>query len=213
MHGSDEDRANLRCVLDGTAMPGWACSGITVDVLMAHPHAKLAKLGPHHIIALRIYTSSSYSRINDPLRADPPVRPHPFAATVYFISEAIKMLRAVAAGLPDAYTERVYWRGMKDLGITGEFMLKGGTDYACVSTTSSQEVAVQSFALSALPLVFRVVTKTCMNRGADIAFLSVFPAEQEILYPPLTYLRCVKMESETLCGVQLLVATVEPIMA
>ena len=52
-----------------------------------------------------------------------------------------------------------------------------------------------------------------MNRGADIAFLSVYPAEQEILYPPLTYLRCVKMESETLCGVQLLVATVEPIMA
>ena len=43
--------------------------------------------------------------------------------------------------------------------------------------------------------------------------LAAFPDEQEFLYPPLTYLHCVKMERETLCGVHLLVATVEPTMA
>ena len=101
---------------------------------------------------------------------------------------------------------------MKDLGITGQFMVEGGTDYACVSTTARQEVAVLNFAASSLPLVFRVVTKNCMNRGANISFLSVFPDEQEFLYPPLTFLHCVKMERETMCGVQLLVATVEPTM-
>ena len=56
-------------------------------------------------------------------------------------------------------------------------------------------------------------TKDFMSRGADIAFLSVYPTEQEALYPPLTYLRCLEMKMETLSGVQLLVATVEPVMA
>ena len=141
------------------------------------------------------------------------IRDSPFAATTYFINDAIRLLRAVAAMQPDAYIERIFWRGLKDLGITGQFMTEGGTDYACVSTTASQEVAVLNFAASSLPLVFRIVTKNCMNRGADISFLSVYPQEQEFLYPPLTYLHCVKMERETLCGVQLLVATVEPTMA
>ena len=211
-HGTAEDKANYRCVLAGTRIPGWACPGISVDSLLAHASAQTAKLGRHHIIALRLYTTSSYSRINDPLRADPPHRPHPFAATTYFISDGIRLLRAVAANRPDAYIERILWRGLKDVGITGQFMTEGGTDYACVSTTASQEVAVLNFAASSLPLVFRIVTKNCINRGADISFLSVFPNEQEFLYPPLTYLHCVKMERETLCGVQLLVATVEPTM-
>ena len=212
-HGTPEDKANLRCILSGTKIPGWACPGVSVDLLLAHSSARTAKLGRHHIIALRIYTTSSYSRINDPLRADPPQRPHPFAATTYFISDGIRLLRAVAANQPDAYIERILWRGMKDLGITGQFLTEGGTDYACVSTTASQEVAVLNFAASSLPLVFRIVTKNSINRGADISFLSVFPHEQEFLYPPLTYLHCVKMERETLCGVQMLVATVEPTMA
>ena len=32
----------------------------------------MAKLKLHHVLALRIYTSSSYSKINDPLRKTPP---------------------------------------------------------------------------------------------------------------------------------------------
>ena len=47
---------------------------------------------------------------------------------------------------PDAYTERIFWRGMRDLGITAQFMAEGWTDYACVSTTASQEVVVLNFA-------------------------------------------------------------------
>ena len=53
---------------------------------------------------------------------------------------------------------------MKDLGITGEFLQKGGTDFACVSTTACEHVAVHNFASSALPLVFKVVTKNCHRR-------------------------------------------------
>ena len=64
---------------------------------------------------------------------------------------------------------------------------------------------------SSLPLVFKFETKDFTSRGADISFLSIYPGEKEALYPPLTYLRPIKMESETLGGVQMLVATVEPV--
>ena len=40
-------------------------------------------------------------------------------------------------------------------------------------TSASQHIAVTNFAQSALPLVFKFVTKNFMSRGADIAFLSV----------------------------------------
>ena len=38
-------------------------------------------------------------------------------------------------------------------------------------------------------LLLKIVARSFMNRGADIAFLSAFPEEAECLYAPLTYLR------------------------
>ena len=120
------------------------------------------------------------------------------------------MLRAVAASLPDAHETRIYWRGMRDIGLTMEFMQKGGTEFGCLSTSASKDVAT-NFAASALPLIFKFETKDFTSRGADISFLSVYPAEKEALYPPLTYLRAVKTEKETLGSIAMLVATVEPV--
>ena len=131
------------------------------------------------MLALRVYTTQSYGRINNPLRQDPPERPHPFAATTYFISEAIKKLRAVAAGRPDAHQTLTFWRGMKDLGLSAQFVAQGGTEYACMSTSASQGVACD-FAISDCPLVFKFVTPDFMSRGADIAFLSVYESEAEV---------------------------------
>ena len=212
INGDARDQDNLARILAGTYLDSNGETK-TLDELLQHPYAQMAKLGRHHILALRLYTTESYPKINNPLRQVPPQRPHPFAATTYFISEGIKLLRAVAANMSDPNSEQVYWRGMKDLGITNEFRAKGGTDFACVSTTSDEGVAVHQFAASALPLVFRVVTKNFITRGADIAFLSVMPHEKEFMYPPLTYLQCTAMKMEKLCGVDLLVATVEPHMA
>lgn len=81
---------------------------------------------------------------------------------------------------------------------------------ACLSTSASQEVAV-AFAASALPLVFKFETKDFTSRGADASWLSVYPREKQAMYPPLTYLRSVKAENETLGGMTILVATVEPV--
>ena len=74
-------------------------------------------------------------------------------------------------------------------------------------------VAVTNFAGGSLPMVFRVVSKGPMDRGADVSFLSVYPSEEEYLYPPLTYLRATEIKIETVLGKKLLVVTVEPTMA
>ena len=66
-------------------------------------------------------------------------------------------------------------------------------------------------AVSALPLIFKFETKDFTSRGADIGWLSVYPNEKEALYPPLTYLRSVGAKKEELGGLQMLVATVEPV--
>lgn len=203
-HGTAEDKENFRKVFDGSF------DGQTLEQLVAHPHARMAQLETARVLALRLYTTGSFARVNDPLRADPPQRPHPFAATTYFIDQGIKMLRAVAASLETAQTTVVYWRGLKDLGLSMEFQLRGGTEFGCLSASASKEVAV-GFAMSELPMVFKFETKDFTSRGADIAFLSVHPNEQEALYPPLTYLRHVKTETETLGGVQVLVMTVQPV--
>ena len=55
-----------------------------------------------------------------------------------------------------------------------------------------------------------------MEQGSEMptdipVFLSVYPSEQEALYPPLTYLRSVKTETEAVGGKSILVATVQPV--
>ena len=125
-------------------------------------------------------------------------------------SQGVKKLRAVAAHREDAHSLLVFWRGMKDLGLTAEFIAKGGTEFGFLSTSASKEVAV-NFAVSQLPLIFKFETKDFTSRGADISFLSVYPGEKEALYPPLTYLRSVGMQKETVGGLEVVVATVEPV--
>ena len=98
---------------------------------------------------------------------------------------------------------------MKDLGLSAEFFAHGGTEYAPMSTSASKGVACD-FAVSGCPLVFKYVTPDFMSRGADIAFLSVYEAEAEVLYPPLTYLRSKGTATEVIGGHTMLVATVEP---
>ena len=57
-----------------------------------------------------------------------------------------------------------------------------------LSTTTSLATAA-GFAAARNALVQVITTKTFMQRGADLAWLSTAPHEQEYLYPPCTYLK------------------------
>ena len=57
-----------------------------------------------------------------------------------------------------------------------------------MSTTTDMQTAME-YCMSEHAVLLRLRTKNFMGRGADISFLSAFPAEKEILFPPLTYLQ------------------------
>ena len=57
-----------------------------------------------------------------------------------------------------------------------------------MSSTTDADVAVR-YSLSGKSLIFKIIPGSFMSVGADLQWLSAFPGEAEILYPPLTYLK------------------------
>ena len=39
-----------------------------------------------------------------------------------------------------------------------------------------------------MAVIFKIATRSQLQRGADLRWVSAFPAEMEYLYPPLVYL-------------------------
>ena len=124
------------------------------------------------------------------------------------------MLRAAAEkegiGAKDLY------RGMKNVRAPEDFMCTGGTELAPMSTTTSLRIAAE-YAKSDSSLIFKIATQSFLQRGADLAFLSAFPGEDEFLLPPLTCLRptgnaqTITFRSETGQDSKYTVVEVEPL--
>jgi hypothetical protein len=148
-----------------------------------------------HIAALRIYTSPLYWYINVSLRN--PQQKSPYPATILLLDEALRLLRQVHAG-DRAQERKEYWRGMRNCKIPREFEQCGGTEYACMST-STEKAIVAEYAKSQTPLIFRVVASSFASSAADISWLSLYPDESEMLFPPLTYLRYIRTLGITDC--------------
>lgn len=89
-----------------------------------------------------------------------------------------------------------------------EFERVGGTELGAMSTSASKKVAF-AYAHSDVPLVLKFECKG-LARGASIDFLSVYPTEEEFVYPPLTYVRCQGRAEEEYEGRMVTVVTVEP---
>ena len=157
-----------------------------------HDSARTGGLDTAHVVALRLYTTAAFRTINNGLRDQERYKagqPHPLPVTAAFIKEGVLRLRAVAGNSSEANTEVVLYRGMKGMKVQGSFLQqgKGGTELAPMSTTRSLKVAMQ-YGGSENSLLMRVFTRNFMVRGPNVSFLSAFPAEEEFLFPPLTYL-------------------------
>ena len=142
------------------------------------------------LLALRFYTSHSFHAINKSLRAND--KPHPLPATVTCINEGIKTLRGLDAESEEATAAFDLLRGFTDTTAPKEFMEKGGSEAAPMSTTKKHSVAC-GYAVRRGEkrggLLMKIVTSNNLQRGADLTFLSMFPGEAETLYPPLTFVQ------------------------
>jgi hypothetical protein len=207
MRSKDEfgsDQARLEYVLNGAAVESRQKNGadppvrdkghakMTLDGFCAKREADGLKKA--HVLALRLYTSNSYVRINNPLRWGP--KPHPFPATTYYVASALKQLRKAHAKA--GIKQRFFWRGLDNMGANEDFFAYGGTEMGCMSTTGDENVA-RDFAKvgdEPNPLLLKIESNDLMSCGADISWLSMYPAEKEVLFPPLTYLRPKKVEGQ-----------------
>lgn len=180
------------------------------------------------VAALRLYTTSTFRLINNPLRQSASKtkeelheKKHPLAVTTYHITTGLKKLRALnfRSLTKDASThdsklqetesapsedskgtnddsnkaakplnQSYLWRGLKDMTISDRFMSYGGSELACMSTSENLST-IAGYSLSKCPLLFRIKIESPMDRGANLKWLSTFPDEEEVLYPPLTYLQ------------------------
>ena len=197
-HGTDEDKECLHYVLHekaGGSVTRFA-NGVrdggrnseTFEDFCNHATCTACNLEPSHVLALRLYSTAVYKSINGPLRDTKRTGPHPLAITVSFVDEGVRRLRAVGAQASGAVAQEDLWRGMRNAEIPDEFLQLGGTELAPMSTTTSLKVAME-YCASKNALILRLNTSSFMERGADIGFLSAFPDEKEVLYPPLTFLR------------------------
>jgi hypothetical protein len=113
--------------------------GLTLEDFVNLEICQLAGLKPWHVAVLRMYTSSSFSQFNVYLRRK--TNPHPFKLSIYYLDEALRMMRSLEAQLdPEAYNQtKVLYRGMADVEMDlKEFQRVGGTELAMMSTTEGQ---------------------------------------------------------------------------
>lgn len=115
----------------------------------------------------------------------------------------------VGASAAGATAKLDLWRGMRDLTTSAAFTAEGGSEIAPMSTTTSLAVALH-YADSKNVLLFKLRTDSFMGRGASIRFLSAFPGEDEVLFPPLTYLQTSSVNHFTHSGRRFEVVEVVP---
>ena len=155
---------------------------------LTHSIAQEVRLNEAEVVALRLYTMIAFIFTNRPLRDDDRYRagqPCPLAVTTYFAAQGIKKLRTF--GINAISRPKTLWRGMRNVEVGDEFMLRGGTELGFMSTARDLGVAVR-YSLGQHSLLLKIVVPIFMTMGADVKWLSAFPDEEEVLYPPLTYL-------------------------
>jgi len=167
--------------------------GESLDWFVRHRDSVAAGLERVHVVALRVYSTAAYKSLNAPLRESQRLEPHRFPATIFYIDEGIRKLRvnelrqAEASGGNRHNEPLDLWRGLRDRRVPSELMERGGTEIAPMSTTPDIGTAIR-YAVSAVPLLLKLRTSNFVERGVSLAFLSVFPEETEVCFPPLTYL-------------------------
>jgi hypothetical protein len=190
-NGTQDDKANLKHILAGTKWSTPTDDGAMKKPadFLEHEISKTAGLEEHHIVALRLYTSSSYQSLNDSCRQKKRSTvngSNPFAATLWYIRDGISKIRIaqVGTGQLDLY------RGLRDVDIQNFLnSADGGTELGCMSFSSDKEVALGFAAGADTAAILLHVETDAHSRGACVKFLSCFGHEEEYMYPPLTFLK------------------------
>mmetsp|Transcript_38330 Transcript_38330/g.120666 ORF Transcript_38330/g.120666 Transcript_38330/m.120666 type:complete len:1644 (-) Transcript_38330:81-5012(-) len=168
----------------------------SMEDLMKEHVVQSANLLPEEVLALQLYSGPMFRKYNTVLRKFPEtevkaLKSNNYVTTIFCVVSGIIKLSRVS----ELSESRLVFRGLKDLSLPQEFFtedeygVRGGIEFAMMSTTRDKSVALQ-YVGTGTATVFEIVYGA-VDRGASIGFLSQYPDEDEILFPPLSFLEVV----------------------
>jgi len=115
--------------------------GMELEDFVCHKYSRLSELSEANVLGVRIYTTSSYANLNNPLRKQR--LPHPFKMSVYHLDEGLRKLRTVAANKKKTFCKMQHlYRGICGRKMkTEELKESGGIERALMSTSNKRETA------------------------------------------------------------------------
>lgn len=153
-------------------------------------------LSEPEFIALRLYTGPLFRKYNAVLRSKCGVKflekvfhdvclSNTYATTIHVLTAAIiKLGKIVPADLvyraPGGALPKSFWHKQPE-------GCQGGLELAFMSTTTAKQEAM-AYARRAPGMILFELQQGFVARGASISWLSQYPNEEEILFPPLTAL-------------------------
>eukprot|EP00960_Hanusia_phi_P040771 754647-Hanusia_phi.AAC.1 len=166
-----------------------------IEELMQDERVIQAGLRKEEVLALVLYTGPMYVKYIKILRAfrlgemRAAAESNQYVTTIHcIVSGVIKLSK-----LEQLPSRRVVYRALKGSQTIESCMHEdelgwySGVDYGIVSATGDLQLAIQNAGKWTPPTVLEIRCGP-MGRGADLEFLSQYPEEQEMLYPPLSCL-------------------------
>jgi hypothetical protein len=199
------------------------------DHIRSHcPGATRAKLlSEREVVAVRLYTGPGFAPINGWLRAVGELTPEQrraaaldsrasYGATVGLLISAIDKLSKLNSGAATLY------RGVRGV-LPSSFWIPDAqgfvcaTDLAFMSTSLSEETPIRYMARGGQPNVMWELECSAeddvgYHGGAELAMLSQFAQESEVLFPPLTYMQVRRIDEVEVGQVRCVVIEVVPVI-
>ena len=169
---------------------------VALETFTEHPRAKKAGMREAEVIALRLYTGPMYIWYNAVLRGNDfpagmraSLEGNRYETTIFcIISGIIKLSK-----LTEVPEDRRVYRGLGGVLLPDEFWSKkegfrGGVERGLMSATADRAVAMQYSGKDGRRCTIFEILVGRIDIGADLGWVSQYPNEREVLFPPLSCL-------------------------
>ena len=171
-------------------------NGWTLDTFMNHDIAREAQLSSAEVAALRLYTGPFYAPWNTALRNS-----RSDLSSIEQWGTCISVLYSAIFKLSFLSKKATVYRGVNEsryklpISFTDQQSGKefaGGVELAFMSTSTDINVAAEYARRGTNPSNCSIfeIPFDAGSRGANVQWVSQYPYECELIYPPCTYLTC-----------------------